>query len=236
GMARDRKHQWQVAVFAAGVVAVASGCGGGHHKAAATSTPAPASAPTSSTAPGTTAGGATSSTAPGGSGGVPGAATSTTAAPTPGGNGGTCTAAQLRATLGSGQGAAGSVYVPLVLTNSGTSSCSIYGYPGVSYVTSSGGQQVGAAATRSGGYGAHITLAPGDSASATLRQVEGGNYPASECQPTPVAALRVYPPGATAAAFVALPGQTVGCAGNLPAGQSLLSISPLIAGTKGTGA
>ena len=125
-----------------------------------------------------------------------------------------CSTAQLSVTLGRGNGTAGSVYVPLQSRNRGSSACTLYGYPGVSYVTGAGGNQVGRAAQRMGPVGtksveAVVTLAPGSVAQATLRAIDVGNFPASTCSAIPVGGLRVYPPGQTTAAFV--PDVTRGC-------------------------
>ncbi|WP_462167115.1 DUF4232 domain-containing protein [Frankia sp. AiPs1] len=98
------------------------------------------------------------------------------------------------------EGAAGSTYERLVLTNTSRVTCTLLGFPGVSYLNSAG-HQVGAAATRTGPAAAPLTLAPGGTASATLRIVhpgiqEGCDQPG---QTTVVTALRVYPPGSRTA-------------------------------------
>lgn len=58
-----------------------------------------------------------------------------------------CATTALTASLGPGSGAAGSSYYPIEFTNASSTTCTLYGYPGVSFVTASG-VQVGAAATR----------------------------------------------------------------------------------------
>jgi hypothetical protein len=83
------------------------------------------------------------------------------------------------------------------------------GYPGVSFVTGSAGQQLGAPARRETGPAPIVTLNPGQSATATLGIVEAGNYGAS-CEITSVVGLRVYPPNNTAAMYV--PHADQGCA------------------------
>jgi len=97
----------------------------------------------------------------------------------------------------------------LQLRNIGTSSCTLYGYPGVSYVAGSDGHQVGAAATRqadpTGGAETTVTLAPGAVASAPLDIVDAAAIPASSCKPVPVQGLRVYPPGNKGALFISMP-------------------------------
>lgn len=83
------------------------------------------------------------------------------------------------------------------------------GYPGVSFVTGSAGQQLGAPASRITGSAPVVTLAPGQTAIANLGIVEASNF-GSSCQLTNVDGLRVYPPNNTAALFV--PHTDQGCA------------------------
>lgn len=62
--------------------------------------------------------------------------------------------------LGPGNGAAGSIYYPIEFTNTSSVACTLYGYPGVSFVTAPG-SQAGAAATEDPTYPrALVTLAP----------------------------------------------------------------------------
>src|SRR5215472_5451506 len=56
--------------------------------------------------------------------------------------------------------AAGSVYVPIDFTNTTGSTCTLFGYPGVSFVTSPSGSQLGRAATRIPPTATLVTLAP----------------------------------------------------------------------------
>jgi hypothetical protein len=99
-------------------------------------------------------------------------------------------------------------HIGLQLQNIGSSSCTVYGYPGVSWVAGADGHQVGAAAERqsdnSGSAEQTVTLAPGALASAPLDIVDAAVIPASECKPVPVLGLRVYPPGETSALFLSL--------------------------------
>jgi hypothetical protein len=96
----------------------------------------------------------------------------------------------------------------LQLLNVGTTACTLYGYPGVSWVAGTDGHQVGAAATRqpdtAGGAEGTVTLQPGGLASAPLDIVDASVLPSSACKPVPVTGLRVYPPGQTAAMFIQL--------------------------------
>jgi len=126
------------------------------------------------------------------------ATTTQAPAPTPG-----CQTKDLSLTLGQGGGAAGSVYEPLRLTNMGGGTCTLFGYPGVSFVTAGSGEQVGAAASRNPQHSAlTVTLAPGASAESVVQVVNHENYSPSQCKAADVSGFRVYPPGNKAAAYV----------------------------------
>jgi Protein of unknown function (DUF4232) len=115
-----------------------------------------------------------------------------------------CATSALTASLGAGNGAAGSTYYPIEFTNSSGSACTLYGFPGVSFV-SAASKQVGAAATEDSTYPRQlVTLAPGASAHASLRVVDAGNYPSSACKPVTVQRLRVFPPNQTTALSISL--------------------------------
>jgi hypothetical protein len=109
-----------------------------------------------------------------------------------------CATSQLSLSLGQSQGAAGTTYTPIVLTNQGSVSCRLTGYPGVSFLDASGAQ-VGPSAARTSGHVRTVTLSAHGSASAMLQQSEPGNYPRSSCKPKQAKALEVYPPDQTAA-------------------------------------
>jgi hypothetical protein len=115
-----------------------------------------------------------------------------------------CATSALSASLGAGNGAAGSTYYPIDFTNSSGSACTLYGFPGVSFVTAAS-KQVGAAATEDSTYPRQlVTLAPGATAHASLRVVDAGNYPASTCKPVAVQRIRVFPPNQTTALYISL--------------------------------
>lgn len=109
----------------------------------------------------------------------------------------------------------------LTFTNTSKVSCTLTGYPGVSYVAGSQGTQIGAPAARLTGTVTAVTLQSGSSAFATLREVVAGNYPSS-CGLTNVAGLRIYPPNQTAALFVAQ--NTQGCSNS---SDLLLQVGPV---------
>jgi uncharacterized protein DUF4232 len=139
-------------------------------------------------------------------------------APQPLAGSGECKAADLTLSVGDSEGAAGTVYRSLVFTNKSGRSCTMQGFPGVSYVTGDDGHQVGEAAVRVGTKGAVITLAPGAKAKAPVGFVQVANYEQGACKPTATRGLRIYPPHDTASMFLPMGG--TGCAGT-PPGQQL---------------
>lgn len=108
-----------------------------------------------------------------------------------------CKTKHLKLSIGEGQGAAGSSYQPIVFTNTGSKPCSLVGYPGVSFLDTSG-SQLGAAAVRAPGAKQPVTLAPGGNASALLQIPDPGVFSQAKCAPANAAELRVYPPNQTA--------------------------------------
>ena len=118
-----------------------------------------------------------------------------------------CQSASLQVTVDTSQAgaAAGSTYVPLDFTNTSSSACGMYGYPGISFVTagSSAGTQVGAAAQENPAFGKlTVRLAPGGVAHAWLQVASAGNFPAHACQPQTVSWLKVFPPDQTVAIYI----------------------------------
>jgi hypothetical protein len=122
-----------------------------------------------------------------------------------------CPTRSLKASAGSAQGAAGSVYQPIDFTNISTTACTLYGYPGMALAGGSPVAQIGAAATRSTATAAKlVTLAPGQTAYALLRVTDALNYPTSTCHPVTSAYLQIYPPNQTTPIY--LPDKTTACA------------------------
>jgi hypothetical protein len=158
----------------------------------------------SSGSPGTPA----SSAAGTGTGTAPATAPSQSASP---GAAGTqaCANGALQVKLGPSEGYAGGVNLAIDFTNTSGASCTLYGYPGVSLV-SSPHAQIGLAAKRTTTAPVQsITLPPGATGSAQLQIVDALNFPAATCSPAQAADLRVYPPNQTAAVF--LPDSSEGC-------------------------
>jgi Protein of unknown function (DUF4232) len=207
-----------LALTAAVTVATAgllTGCGSAQ-------APQPTS-PTSSTSSGTA--GSQMQVAGAGSSSAP------TAPPTVPGLGLTvCRSAALKVTVDSSQagGAAGSAYYPVNFTNTSAVACGLYGYPGMSFVTAAGGagRQIGAAAQRDPAFAKlSVRLPVGGVAHAWLQVAQAGNYPASACQPVTAHWLRVFPPGDTAASYVAV--SFSACA---TATAHLLTVTPVRSG------
>jgi hypothetical protein len=115
-----------------------------------------------------------------------------------------CATSSLVLWAGDGEGAAGSVFRTLELTNQSGHTCVLFGYPGVSAVDLHG-HTLGAPASRAPGTPARVTLQNGATARVTLRIVQAANFPAATCKRTSAAGVRVYPPGQTASKTVPFP-------------------------------
>ena len=168
---------------------ISSACSSSHQPSAGSTTTAtsstsvpPPSSPSTSTTASTVASSTTSTTGPSG----PQA----------------CSSSQLSGSLASPNGAAGTTYYFLVLRNTGSTTCTLTGYPGVSFLTGQGGSQVGAAADRNPGTANRLQIPAGGSAKAELGITDATNYGAA-CGITNVGGLQVFPPNQTAAIFVA---------------------------------
>ncbi|HEY6277716.1 MAG TPA: DUF4232 domain-containing protein [Streptosporangiaceae bacterium] len=111
-----------------------------------------------------------------------------------------CSTSQLTGWMGvPGNGAAGSVYYDLQLSNVGTSTCTLFGFPGVSAVNGSG-HRLGRPAGRE--YARPATtqvLAPGATVHSVLRILNPGVI---GCPTATAAGLKVYPPNQFRALFV----------------------------------
>ncbi len=96
-------------------------------------------------------------------------------------------------------GAAGTIYYPIEFTNIGTSSCYLYGYPGVQAINSAD-NPVGPAASRLTLSHGDVVLKPNQTAYALLGIVEKGVI--SGCTATQADGLQVYPPNETQKQFI----------------------------------
>ena len=185
---RARPVMAGVTVICASALAVACG-----------SSPAPGSAVTASTSP---AVGQAATPSP--------TATATVAqGPQP------CPPSALRVTLGAWSGAAaGTSYRTLDFANSSATRCTLLGYPGVSFVTTPGGAEVGAAAGRAPGGKRLVQLAPRATAQATLGLADVLNFGPQACRLATAHWLRIYPPGQVTADYVRWTARV--CAGPKP--------------------
>ena len=130
-----------------------------------------------------------------------------------------CASAGLTAKVDTAQSgaAAGSTYVPIDFTNTSGSPCTLFGYPGVSFVAGPTGGQLGEAASRNPAAKATtVRLAPGGVAHATLQVAAAGNYSASACTPVTAHWLRIFPPNQPTPIFVRYTVQA--CSAKLPQG------------------
>jgi hypothetical protein len=118
-----------------------------------------------------------------------------------------CTTSQLVPTIGSPNGAAGTIYMTVTFSNVG-SACTMHGFPGVQAVARDG-SSLGNAGRVS--MGAQITTI-------TLKGANAGNFPRAKaglgivdtgvlphCRTVPAVALRITPPNQTTFKTVPLP-------------------------------
>ena len=129
-----------------------------------------------------------------------------------------CTTANLDVWLNTmGNGAAGSSYYDLNMTNLSAHSCTLYGYPGVSAITQTG-IQLGSPAGRNPQHvPAHITLTSArtargfdnstahNTATVILQITVAQNFPSATCSYVTAAGLRVYPPNQKESTVVPYP-------------------------------
>ena len=137
-----------------------------------------------------------------------------------------CATSQLSIWWGQpGGAAAGSSYFPLEFSNTGTTSCSLDGYPGVSGVNADGAQLGSAANWNPEVTPTNVVLAPGGTAHVILQIVDAANYPSSVCGQTAASGLRVYPPNQKAS--VVLPYNFQACS---KTGANYLGVDAVNAG------
>jgi len=133
-----------------------------------------------------------------------------------------CLASDLQAQLGASQGTAGTIYQVIVLVNTSSSTCTLYGYPGVSFVTGVGGAQIGAPATKSTAQASSlVSLAPGAKANVLLAVHDAGAFP--NCKLTSADWLRIYPPGDYGSVYVQY--KTQACASKAQPTMSVTTVS-----------
>jgi hypothetical protein len=124
-----------------------------------------------------------------------------------------------------GDGAAGTVYYPLEFTNISGHACSLFGYPGVSAVSSTG-QQLG----RPAGWGSlsgarRVVLAPGATAHTILAIHDVYSFTERVCDPVHAVGLRIYLPDQRLATSVAFSFEACSRAGVV-----YMGVDPILAG------
>jgi hypothetical protein len=140
-----------------------------------------------------------------------------------------CRTKDLRVAVGQQNGAAGTIYYPLDFTNVSPAACSMYGYPGVAFVTAQGGSLVGAPAGRrmiGGITPTLVTLQPGATAHATLAISDVLVSNQCHSHQVPVNMIQVYPPDQYTALFAHL--SRTGCADK---SLVVMWVSPVTAGS-----
>ena len=140
-----------------------------------------------------------------------------------------CPTSALQVSVSASQGvAAGSTYYPIVFTNVSGTACTLYGYPGVSFVAAAGGSQIGIPAMENPAHPRQlITLAPGQAGHAELQVVNAENYPPANCGMVTAHWLKVYPPNQTAPVYASFSAQA--CAKP----RTILTVETVQPGTSG---
>jgi hypothetical protein len=138
-----------------------------------------------------------------------------------------CLEAQLRTWIGlPGDGAAGTTYYQLEISNVSTRACTLLGYPGVS-AAGAGGRQFGSPAVRVSSHPARlVTLGRGATAHVILGIVDAFNFPQAPCRPVTATGLRVFAPNDFRSQTIPL--TFTACQ---KAGPKFLNVSAAIAGT-----
>jgi len=151
-------------------------------------------------------------------------------APAPAAAAPACATSALKVAVPTGPGgaAAGSSYYPIRFANVSGASCTLQGYPGVSFVTAQGGRQIGPAATRNAAVARQlVTLSPGQTVHAELQVLNAQNYPPADCGLVTAHWLKIYPPNQTGPAYVSFTAQA--CAKP----KQILSVQTVQPGTAG---
>lgn len=137
-----------------------------------------------------------------------------------------CATSQLEVWMGEpGGAAAGTFYTEMEISNIGTGTCQLYGFPGVSVLNGNGSQLGSPAGWDHSVTPQTVVLTPGATSHFLLSLADVYNYPTSVCQPAAATTLRVYPPNQTAS--VQLPFSAEACA---KTGTVYLRVRPVTAG------
>jgi hypothetical protein len=137
-----------------------------------------------------------------------------------------CFASNLTVWLGTpGDGAAGSTFYDLELSNTSGGTCTLFGFPGVS--ADNGGKQLGSAADRDHSRPSTlVTLRPGGTSHVILQITDVGNYPKAACKPVRAQLLRVYAPGAFSSINMPFQGSFGACSRRGPVYLHVTAVLP----------
>jgi hypothetical protein len=152
---------------------------------------------------------------------TPTASATTTPTPTPTPTLAACGAGDLTVSLGAPNGTAGSTFVPVIFTNSGSRACTLSGYPVVSLVDSSGSDIGAAASPDTTQPVTDNTIDPGNSVAALLKVMDAGNV--DNCDPRDAVGVKVLPPNISTPVTIVASGYT-GCANG---SANILSVGPV---------
>ncbi len=116
-----------------------------------------------------------------------------------------CTSSQIKLTVGQSNGAAGTIYYPIIFTNKG-GTCVIWGVPAVQPVAGASHAKVGPAARNNsmGQMPARHTLKKGQSVNDPYGVGETANYSASTCGPKNASGVKVSLAGFVNPRYLAL--------------------------------
>ena len=152
-----------------------------------------------------------------------------TTATSSGSSTGGCSTSNLVISLGSPSGTAGAIHYVLTYRNVGGSPCTLFGYPGVSFLNA-GGEQIGSPAQRTAGIVAtSVSLALGGNAYSSVLVSDPGIQPCSSS--ATATRVQVFPPGETHAALVAAPSAIAVCSSPNTASFLAAIIGPLVSST-----
>ncbi|MGD0882226.1 MAG: DUF4232 domain-containing protein [Acidimicrobiales bacterium] len=200
-----------VGALAVGITACGSSSSSSSTSTTRTSTTTTTVAPSSTTS--TTAASSSSSST---------TTTSTTLTTSIGG----CRTSALVISIGAPNGTAGAIHYGITFHNTGSTACTLYGFPGVSFLAASG-SQIGAPAQRENLTPVKVTLAAGASAYASVAVTDPGIPPCSGS--ATATEVRVYPPGQTQAATVAAPSGLSVCSSPNTANYSSATVTTVVA-------
>lgn len=178
-----------------------------HIASAAPAAPSSAASASTGAAAGSTTGSSAGSTSTGSSG----SGTTTAAGSDSGAQGSSsrCTVSQLSGSIadGGGGGSAGAQRVAIVLHDKSTASCTLQGWPGISFVGGGNGTQIGNSATLDRATPHQpLTLRPGGEVQAIVTVEQSGNWDSATCEPRVTDGFRVIPPGSRQSLFIGASG------------------------------